>query len=294
MNAKPWYQSKTLWANILAAVGLFVNMSAESEVIPAEVLAALTVIINFVLRLLTSRPIDTGKKPPLGSAAIALLVLCMVFANTGCSSTRAPAGYTADTTPEHNGELWIGAADDPGVPEGRDIKLHAEGDARAVPMIGGANTPEASQAPNRSAVRVEVTPDSVSTGFDLLGMKYYRASDWARKAWGPLKILSYPADYVGYMVTEHPFQSLAVGLAAWELTDNGVSNTLGGLFGDDSSSSSSSDDNSNAPSTATESTLTGNVEINGDNNVVSFTTTNASTAEAPRESSTTTTNNLER
>ncbi len=237
-------------------------------------------------------PFHLNQGTPMKLHSFLCVILGLLLLCSGCASTRAPEGYAADTTPSHDGELWIGGANNPDLPSGKEIELHATGDDRAVPMIGGAVSEPKPTAPNRSAVQVQVSPEGARAGFDLLGIRNYRPAQWARDAWGPLKILSYPADYAGYMITEHPFQSLAIGLAAWELTDSGVSDTLGSLFGNDSSSSSSTDSRSTANTPQNESSQSGNVTITGDNNVVSFTTNSSSLAEAPRESNTT--NNLER
>jgi hypothetical protein len=41
--------------------------------------------------------------------------------------------------------------------------------------------------------------------------------------WGPFKLVTYPLDYVSHLATNHPFQTIALGLVAWEVTDEGVS-----------------------------------------------------------------------
>lgn len=72
-------------------------------------------------------------------------------------------------------------------------------------------------------IQVQANNDYVGVGFDLLGIRGYQPRAWARDSWTPLKLLTYPLDYVGYMVQEHPVQSLVAGLAIWEVTDSGVS-----------------------------------------------------------------------
>lgn len=59
----------------------------------------------------------------------------------------------------------------------------------------------------------------VFAGVDLLGLKNYRASDWARESPGLLKLIAYPLDYAGYMLGEHPIQSLIIIFAALEATE---------------------------------------------------------------------------
>ena len=58
---KPWYASKTLWANILAggvtvagAFGLDLGLDPEGQ---AQIVAGVMVVVNVVLRLVTSEPI---------------------------------------------------------------------------------------------------------------------------------------------------------------------------------------------------------------------------------------------
>jgi hypothetical protein len=64
MPSKPWWQSKTLWFNILSIVGVAlaaVLQSAGDLHIPASWIAVLTVVVavvNMVLRLVTSQPIS--------------------------------------------------------------------------------------------------------------------------------------------------------------------------------------------------------------------------------------------
>lgn len=156
---------------------------------------------------------------------LTMCLLCLLWLlPTAC--TTPPPGYTADTTPGHNGEAWRGGADN---------------------------------MPGPAGMRVEVTDTSVAVGFDLLGIREYQVRPWARESWGPLKILTYPIDYTGYMIENHPGQVLVAGLAAWELTDNGVSDTLGGLFGgnDDSGSARGPDLNTGT-----------SVNVSGNNNTI--------------------------
>ena len=91
--------------------------------------------------------------------------------------------------------------------------------------------------PDRSAVDVQVTPDSVSVGLDLLGIRDYRASDWARDVWMPLRLITYPLDYAGYMVTEHPWQSVAVVAVGYEASTGNLSKwgkeAIDGITGND-------------------------------------------------------------
>jgi len=63
MDSKPWYASKTIWANVVAfaatvamvfGVDLPVDLSPE---IQGEIVAAIMAVVNIVLRFLTDRPI---------------------------------------------------------------------------------------------------------------------------------------------------------------------------------------------------------------------------------------------
>jgi len=49
---KSWYRSKTLWANVLAIIGVVLAKYAGVE-LPAEVVTSILAVINFVLRLIT-------------------------------------------------------------------------------------------------------------------------------------------------------------------------------------------------------------------------------------------------
>ena len=56
MEPKPWWQSKTLWANaaaLIAAVGMYV----QSKDTTALGVAALS-IVNMIFRIVTKQPLD--------------------------------------------------------------------------------------------------------------------------------------------------------------------------------------------------------------------------------------------
>jgi uncharacterized membrane protein YadS len=60
-ESKPWYQSKTLWANIVAAaatlatvLGVDIGLTPETQ---AELVAGIMVAVNIVLRFVTRTPI---------------------------------------------------------------------------------------------------------------------------------------------------------------------------------------------------------------------------------------------
>lgn len=58
MESKKWYQSKTLWVNIIGGVVVLVEYVAGINPAWAQSTTAALVILNLVLRLLTNKPID--------------------------------------------------------------------------------------------------------------------------------------------------------------------------------------------------------------------------------------------
>ena len=77
-------------------------------------------------------------------------------------------------------------------------------------------------------------------GVDLLGLKNYHVSSWAQNVWAPAKLITYPLDYAGYMIGEHPFQSLLVGFLATEASGVTDVTPIGDWLGTDDNSSDSS------------------------------------------------------
>jgi len=59
--AKVWYQSKTLWVNLIALIAL-VSQSQYGFIIPVEEQAALLIVINLFVRLFTGQPITFSRK----------------------------------------------------------------------------------------------------------------------------------------------------------------------------------------------------------------------------------------
>ena len=55
LETKKWYYSRTLWVNVLFAIGILAQSVTGTEVLDAEVQAAIIVVINFVLRLITKQ-----------------------------------------------------------------------------------------------------------------------------------------------------------------------------------------------------------------------------------------------
>jgi hypothetical protein len=62
---KTWYTSKTLWINIIAAIALVVQTQI-GFVIDPEAQAGLLTLINIVLRLITSTPLNWSTPPASG------------------------------------------------------------------------------------------------------------------------------------------------------------------------------------------------------------------------------------
>ena len=61
MNPKAWYESKTLWANIIGGIatvatvfGLDLGLTPDVQ---AQLVAGVLVVVNIVLRLVTDSPI---------------------------------------------------------------------------------------------------------------------------------------------------------------------------------------------------------------------------------------------
>jgi hypothetical protein len=254
-NSKPWYLSKTIWANLVAAIGLVLN--SRVQLVGAEELGAFVVIINLILRLVTRQPL--GKTT--GSNAVpAFALLCLLSVlSFGCASI--PPGYDAQLHPRRDHYIGVAQANDPAVTV-REIDTSKWAENRPAGEVTERN--------GREAVQVRATEDGVQVGFDLLGIRNYRAGEWAQRSWGPLKLLTYPLDYIGYMATKHPFQTIGLGLVAWEVADNGVSDLFGG--GDSNNGSGKAE----APTMNTGTVI----QVTGDGNTVTYSPSVISTAPA--------------
>jgi uncharacterized membrane protein len=64
-DAKPFWASKTLWVNVIAAaaviagaLGLDLGLDADTQ---AQLAAAVVIVANIVLRLVTRQPVKLGK-----------------------------------------------------------------------------------------------------------------------------------------------------------------------------------------------------------------------------------------
>ena len=54
---KKWYTSKTIWLNLLMAVGVVCNVTVGQDYLNAETQGAIIVIVNLILRLVTGKPL---------------------------------------------------------------------------------------------------------------------------------------------------------------------------------------------------------------------------------------------
>lgn len=57
-ETKPWYTSKTLWFNLVSGIVLLVKSKYPQFVVPDDVFAAIILLVNFVLRLVTKKGIE--------------------------------------------------------------------------------------------------------------------------------------------------------------------------------------------------------------------------------------------
>lgn len=59
-KVKKWYQSLTVWANLMVLVGLGLQTYAGAEPIDPKLQAGIVVLVNLILRLKTGKPIQLG------------------------------------------------------------------------------------------------------------------------------------------------------------------------------------------------------------------------------------------
>ncbi|MCX6907484.1 MAG: hypothetical protein NTY01_05520 [Verrucomicrobia bacterium] len=89
MEKKPWWQSKTIWANALALLGSYVAPQLGAE-LKAEEQVAILVVVNLVLRLATKGAVDWSARPPSSVSGL-LLVLGLsssVLGLAACATIR--------------------------------------------------------------------------------------------------------------------------------------------------------------------------------------------------------------
>lgn len=61
-QAKQWYFSKTLWVNLLMAIFIIVQGVTGVEIASTEVEALVTVVLNVILRFITTQPVTLKKE----------------------------------------------------------------------------------------------------------------------------------------------------------------------------------------------------------------------------------------
>lgn len=84
---KPFWKSKTFWANALALVGLLLQEVFGLDM-DTEMQAAILAVINLVLRAVTKEGISLGSGPGVGRLAAVLLLACSGAAMQGCATLR--------------------------------------------------------------------------------------------------------------------------------------------------------------------------------------------------------------
>lgn len=57
MNKK-WWQSKTIWANVLIAVAVIIQAATGVQWLSLEVQGAIIVLVNLILRLVTKKGLE--------------------------------------------------------------------------------------------------------------------------------------------------------------------------------------------------------------------------------------------
>lgn len=66
MDAKPWYKSKTIWANAIALAAIIASrFGVEPIEYTGDQLALIMTVLNLILRFWTKKPVT----PPLAGAA---------------------------------------------------------------------------------------------------------------------------------------------------------------------------------------------------------------------------------
>lgn len=92
--AKQWYESKTVWLNVVTfGVALLAILAADELFAPyAKYLVLAQSVLNLVMRLLTGQPITSG---PGGRGFLGLLMLCAVLAMPAAAEAqiKAEASY---------------------------------------------------------------------------------------------------------------------------------------------------------------------------------------------------------
>ena len=58
METKKWWESKTVWVNLAMAAGILTQVFIGTAVLDAEAQAAIVVVVNLILRLVTGKPLS--------------------------------------------------------------------------------------------------------------------------------------------------------------------------------------------------------------------------------------------
>ena len=58
MDKKKWYQSRTVWVNALIAAAVIVQAVTGEAWLDAQVQAAIIVVVNLILRVITGKPLS--------------------------------------------------------------------------------------------------------------------------------------------------------------------------------------------------------------------------------------------
>jgi len=56
---KKWYHSRTLWVNFVAAVAVLIQTVTGTQWLDAEAQAAIIIVINLILRIITHEGLST-------------------------------------------------------------------------------------------------------------------------------------------------------------------------------------------------------------------------------------------
>jgi hypothetical protein len=62
MNKKKWYESKTVWFNVIACAAVIAQAVTGKEVLNHATQGTILTVVNFVLRLVTKKEIDWSKE----------------------------------------------------------------------------------------------------------------------------------------------------------------------------------------------------------------------------------------
>lgn len=57
LEAKKWYTSKTVWVNVLMAIGIVLNTTVWGDLLNAETQGAIVIVVNLIFRLITGKPL---------------------------------------------------------------------------------------------------------------------------------------------------------------------------------------------------------------------------------------------